>query len=79
MAVFLQFCREMRLVLILRYFGTLFSACNCFLTVLWLLKVGMPTVNQIVQNWCLQYIGFVGHYFTPARAQKPNWFYVSRF
>ena len=25
----------------------------------------MPTVKQIVQNGCLQFIGFVGHYFTP--------------
>ena len=25
----------------------------------------MPTENKIVQNWCLQFIGFVRHYFTP--------------
>ena len=26
----------------------------------------MPTVNQILQKGCLQFIGFAGHYFTPA-------------
>ena len=35
-------------------------------TVYYLLQKRAPTVNQIVQNGCLQFISFLGHYFTPA-------------
>ena len=34
-------------------------------TVYYLLQKRAPTVNQIVQNGCLQFISFLGHYFTP--------------
>ena len=37
-------------------------------TVYYLLQKRAPTVNQIVQNGCLQFISFLGHYFTPARS-----------
>ena len=48
-AVLSHFCRKMGLVLILRFFGTLFSACNCLLTsrnclVYRLHEVVVPTV-----------------------------------
>ena len=35
-------------------------------TVYYLLQKRAPTVDQIVQNGCLQFISFLGHYFTPA-------------
>ena len=35
-------------------------------TVYYLLQKRAPTVNQMVQNGCLQFISFLGHYFTPA-------------
>ena len=34
-------------------------------TVYYLLQKRAPTVNQIVQKGCLQFISFLGHYFTP--------------
>ena len=34
-------------------------------TVYYLLQKRAPTVNQIVQNGCLQFISFLGRYFTP--------------
>ena len=34
-------------------------------TVYYLLQKRAPTVNQIVQNGCLQFSSFLGHYFTP--------------
>ena len=36
-------------------------------TVYYLLQKRAPTVYQIVQNGCLQFIDFAKHYFTPAR------------
>ena len=39
-------------------------------TVYYLLQKRVPTVNQIVQNGCLQFISFLGHYFTPATSSS---------
>ena len=38
-------------------------------TVYYLLQKRAPTVNQIVQNGCLQFISFLGHYFTPGQGR----------
>ena len=45
--------------------GVGYSAQESSSTVYRLLKFRVPTVNQILQNECLQFIGFAGHYFTP--------------
>ena len=44
----------------------------------WLLKIGVPTdysvgptVNEIVQSGCLQFIGFAVHYFLPPVKETP--------
>ena len=41
-------------------------------TVYYLLQKRAPTVNQIVQNGCLQFISFLGHYFTPVQNPQPK-------
>ena len=41
-------------------------------TVYYLLQKRAPTVNQIVQNGCLQFISFLEHYFTPASQISPS-------
>jgi len=39
-------------------------------TVYYLLQKRVPTVNQIVQNGCLQFFSFLGHYFTPGSQER---------
>ena len=51
------------------FFGTLFkSAWNCFLTSHNCLSTSQDTVNSTFQNRCLQFIGFAGHFGSPACA-----------
>ena len=59
--------------------GTGFSACNCLLdsrNCLLVLWYWVPTINWIGQKGRLQFIGSLGHYFTPAlepRLLPPTW------
>ena len=62
-------CHKMHLVLTSLFFGTLFkSAWNCFLTSHNCLSTSQDTVNSTFQNRCLQFIGFAGHFVSPACA-----------